>query len=212
MLLRYGVAVLAVASALAVTEAAQTLMERAIFLLFMSAVIVSSRFGGMRAALLATILSVLSCIFILLPSFGDPDKVGGDVLALVVFIVVAVFVSFSNTARSRAESLLRQAETDYRRIFENAITGIYQTTVAGRYMTANPMLARMFGHSSPEELIAEAEKEETLKRRFYVQKGRRDEFIRLVDEQNAVTEFESEIYHREGGRCPFEQAPQRVSL
>jgi PAS domain S-box-containing protein len=148
----------------------------------------------------------------LLPSFGDPDKVGGDVLALVVFIVVAVFVSFSNTARSRAESLLRQAETDYRRIFENAITGIYQTTVAGRYMTANPMLARMFGHSSPEELIAEAEKEETLKRRFYVQKGRRDEFIRLVDEQNAVTEFESEIYHREGGRCPFEQAPQRVSL
>ncbi len=200
MLLRYGVAVLAVASALAVTEAAQTLMERAIFLLFMSAVIVSSRFGGMRAALLATILSVLSCLFILLPSFRDPDKVGGDVLALVVFVVVAVFVSFSNTARSRAESLLRQAETDYRRIFENAITGIYQTTVAGRYMTANPMLARMFGHSSPEELIAEAEKEETLKRRFYVQKGRRDEFIRLVDEQNAVTEFESEIYHREGGR------------
>ncbi|MCA1555288.1 MAG: histidine kinase [Acidobacteria bacterium] len=200
MLLRYGVAVLSVASAFALTEAAQTLMERAIFLLFMSAVIVSSRFGGMRAALLATVLSVLSCIFILLPSFGDPDKVGGDVLALVVFIVVALFVSFSNTARRRAESLLRQAETDYRRIFENAITGIYQTTVSGRYVTANPMLARMFGHESPEELMAEAEQEETLKRSFYVQEGRRDEFIRLVDEQNAVTGFESEIYLREGGR------------
>ncbi len=200
MLLRYGVAVLAVALALAVTEAAQTLMERAIFLLFMSAVIVSSRFGGMRAALLATILSVLSCIFILLPSFGDPDKVGGDVLALVVFIVVAVFVSFSNTARSRAESLLRQAETDYRRIFENAITGIYQTTVEGRYVTANPMLARMFGYDSPEELIAASGREDTLRRRFYVEEGRRDEFIKLVNEKDVVTEFESEIYCREGRR------------
>lgn len=200
MLFRYGIAVLSVALAFALTEAAQTLMERAIFLLFMGAVIVSSRFGGMRAALLATILSVLSCVFILLPSFRDPGKVGGDVFALVVFVVVALFVSFSNTARRRAESLLRQAETDYRRIFENAITGIYQTTISGRYVTANPMLARMLGHGSPEELIAEAEKEETLKLRFYVQEGRRDEFIRLVDEQNAVTGFESEIYHREGGR------------
>jgi len=200
MLLRYGVAVLSVALAFAVTEAAQTLMERAIFLLFMSAVIVSSRFGGMRAGLLATVLSVLSCIYILLPSFRNPDEVGGDLLALVVFVVVALFVSFSNTARRRAESLLKQAETDYRRIFESAITGIYQTTVAGRYVTANPMLARMFGYDSPEELIAEAEKEDTLTRRFYVQEGRRDEFIRLVDEQNAVTGFESEIYHREGGR------------
>ncbi|MDQ3650138.1 MAG: DUF4118 domain-containing protein, partial [Acidobacteriota bacterium] len=125
MIWRYGVAVLSVVLALAITKSAQTLMERAIFLLFMSAVIVSSRFGGMRAALLATVLSVLSCIIILLPSFRNPNEVGGDVLALVVFVVVALFVSFSNTARRRAESLLRQAETDYRRIFENAITGIY---------------------------------------------------------------------------------------
>ncbi|MEJ7576019.1 MAG: histidine kinase [Pyrinomonadaceae bacterium] len=200
MLLRYGLAVSSVALALALTLAAQTLMERAIFLLFMSAVIVSSRYGGMRAGLLATALSVVSCILILLSSFRDPGKIGGDVLALVVFVLVAVLVSFSNTARRRAESLLKQAETDYHRIFENAITGIYQTTIAGRYVTANPMLARMFGYSSPEELMAEAEKQDTLKRRFYVQEKRRDEFIRLVDEQNALTGFESEIYHREGGR------------
>ncbi len=200
MLLRYGLAVLSVSLAFALTEAAHTLMERAIFLLFMSAVIISSRYGGMRAGLLATSLSVLSCLLILLPSFRNPDKVGGDVLALVVFILVAVFVSFSNMAHRRAETLLKQAETDYRRIFENAITGIYQTTVNGRYMTANPMLAEMFGYASPEELMAEAEKADTLTRRFYVQDGRREEFIKLVDEQNALTGFESEIYHREGKR------------
>jgi len=62
------------------------------------------------------------------------------------------------------------------------------------------MLARMFGYESPEELIAIAEKEETLKRRFYVEPERRDEFIRLVREHGAVTEFESEIYRRDGSR------------
>ncbi len=169
-------------------------MDRAIFLLFMSAVIVSSRYGGMRPALLATLLSLLSCIVILLPSLLKPSTVGGDVFALVVFALVAAFVSSANVARSRAEMALRQAETDYQRIFESAITGIYQTTVEGRYVTANPMLARMFGYDSPQELVAACEREDTLKRRFYVEEGRRDEFIKAVNENDTLTEFESEIY------------------
>ncbi len=200
MLLRYGIAVVSVALAFALALSAHTLMDRAIFLLFISAVIVSSRYGGMRPGLLATLLSFISCVYLLLPSLLTPDKAGGDVFALVVFVLVAVFVSSSNVARSRAEAALRRAETDYKRIFENAITGIYQTTVEGRYVTANPMLARMFGYASPEELIAEAEREDTLKRRFYVEAGRRAEFIRLVDEHDTVTEFESEIYYGEGKR------------
>lgn len=194
--MRYGVAGISVALALALSLSAKTLMDRAIFLLFMTAVIVTSRYGGMRPALFATLLSLLSCIVILLPSLLKPATVGGDAFALVVFAIVAVFVSSSNVARSRAEAALRQAETDYRRIFENAITGIYQTTVEGRYVTANPMLARMFGYESPRELIAVSEKEDTLKHRFYVEAGRRDEFIKLVNERDVVTEFESEIYCR----------------
>ncbi|MBA2732439.1 MAG: PAS domain S-box protein [Acidobacteria bacterium] len=197
---RYGVAVISVALAFALALSAKTLMDRAIFLLFMSAVVVSSRYGGMRPGLLAALLSIFSCIFILLPSLLKSASVGGDVFALVVFALVAVFVSSSNVARSRAEAALKQAETNYQRIFENAITGIYQTTVEGRYVTANPMLARMFGYDSPEELIAASEKEDILRRRFYVEAGRRDEFIKLVNENDAVTGFESEIYCRDNRR------------
>lgn len=198
--MRYGVAVISVTLAFALALSAKTLMDRAIFLLFMSAVIVSSRYGGMRPGLLATVLSLLSCIVILRPSLLKSSTVGGDVFALVVFGLVAVFVSSSNVARSRAEAALRQAETDYQRIFENAITGIYQTTIEGRYVTANPMLARMFGYDSPEELIAACKRDDTLKRRFYVTDGRREEFIKLVDERDVVTEFESEIYCRDNRR------------
>ncbi|MDQ3687993.1 MAG: histidine kinase [Acidobacteriota bacterium] len=191
---------MSVGLAFALTLSAHTLMERAIFLLFISAVIVSSRYGGMRPSLLATFLSTLSCIYFLLVSLRSTSSAGGDVFALAVFVFVSVFVSASNVARQSAEVALMQAEKNYRRIFENAITGIYQTTVEGRYVTANPMLARMFGYGSPEELFAEAEREGTLKRRFYVEDGRREEFIKLVDENDAVTGFESEIYCRNGRR------------
>src|SRR5215210_3600959 len=47
----------------------------------------------------------------------------------------------------------RQAEEKYRSIFENAIEGIYQTTVDGRFLTANPAMARMLGYESPVELL-----------------------------------------------------------
>lgn len=193
---RYGVAVISVALAFALTYTARTVMERGIFFLFLTAVIVSSRYGGMRPALLATLLSLFACIYFLLSSLLTPGKTGGDVLALVIFAFIALFVSSTNVARRRAEMALRKAETDYQHIFENAITGIYQTNIEGQYVTANPMLARMFGYDSPEELIAACESEDTLRHRFYVEDGRREEFIRLVNENDVVTEFESEIYCR----------------
>ena len=54
----------------------------------------------------------------------------------------------------RAETALRLAETRYRSIFENVAEGIFQTTQDGRYLAANPMLARIYGYDSPEELKA----------------------------------------------------------
>ena len=48
---------------------------------------------------------------------------------------------------------MRQAEEKYRDIFENAVEGMFQSTTSGRYLSANSALARMFGYSSPEELV-----------------------------------------------------------
>ena len=44
---------------------------------------------------------------------------------------------------------LRRAEQKYRSIFENATEGIFQTTAEGKYLSANPALARMYGYDSP---------------------------------------------------------------
>src|SRR5262245_2680237 len=79
---------------------------------------------------------------------GATDYVLKDCLAQLVPAVLRAMREAEHGARRH------EAEERYRSIFENAIEGIFQTTLDGRYLTANPALARMFGYGSPEELIA----------------------------------------------------------
>jgi diguanylate cyclase (GGDEF)-like protein/PAS domain S-box-containing protein len=99
------------------------------------------------------------------------------------------------TERKRAEEALRQAEIKYRSIFENAVEGIFQTTTNGQYLTANPMLATIYGYDSPEELIATLT---DIQHQLYVDPSSRAEFMQLIQAQEAVWGFESQIYRKDG--------------
>ncbi len=68
-------------------------------------------------------------------------------------IVSLLGVARDSTKRKRNEDLLRETEEKYRGIFENAPDGIYQTTPEGKFITANPAMAKIFGYNTPEELI-----------------------------------------------------------
>lgn len=54
----------------------------------------------------------------------------------------------------RLEEKLIASEKKYRNIFENNVVGIYQSTLDGRYLSANPAIAQMFGYDNPEEFMA----------------------------------------------------------
>ena len=99
------------------------------------------------------------------------------------------------TDRKRTEEELKKSEDRYRSIFENAVEGIFQTTLDGKYVTANPALARMYGYDSPEALIASIT---NVADQVYVDPGRRDEFVRLMQSQEAVTGFEALVYRKDG--------------
>jgi len=99
------------------------------------------------------------------------------------------------TERKQAEAALVQAEEKYRRIFENALEGIFQTLCDGKLISANPALAQIYGYDSPEELIASFN---DLEQQLYVLPHRRQEFLVLMKEYGTVSEFESEIYRRDG--------------
>jgi PAS domain S-box-containing protein len=100
-------------------------------------------------------------------------------------------------ARQELESAyqkLKVAEAKYRSIFENAVEGIFQSTPNGRYITANPALANIYGYSLAEEVTANLTDIEKL----YVDPNRRAEFVRLMEKYGSISEFESQIYRRDG--------------
>jgi PAS domain S-box-containing protein len=90
---------------------------------------------------------------------------------------------------------LRRAEQKYRSIFENATEGIFQTTPEGKYLSANPALARMYGYDSPGELLADLV---DISRQLYVEPDRRWKFTLAMRNDGEIHDFESQIYRRDG--------------
>jgi two-component system, NarL family, sensor histidine kinase UhpB len=89
----------------------------------------------------------------------------------------------------------RKAEEKYRSIFENAVEGIFQTTIDGRFLTANPAMARMLGYESPEELLGSIS---NIRDQLYVEPGRREEFYQLALRDGFVSGFEVQMYRKDG--------------
>ncbi len=92
---------------------------------------------------------------------------------------------------------LREGEARYRGIFENATEGIFQSTLEGRLLNANPALARMLGYETAQALkssITDAG------RQLYVNPARRRELKRLLEEEGSVQGFQAELLHKEGRR------------
>jgi PAS domain S-box-containing protein len=82
-----------------------------------------------------------------------------------------------------ASEELRVTEENYRGIFENSVEGIFQTTMDGRYLSANPALARIRGYETSADLIAGQDVAATA----YTEPGRRDELIQQLRENRLVT-------------------------
>ena len=106
----------------------------------------------------------------------------------------AAAISLAQEHRQTKESL-REAEAKYRGIFENAVEGIFQTTPEGKYRIVNPMLARLYGYDSPEELVTSVT---NIEDQLYVDPNRRLEFADLMRAQGAVWGFESQVYRKDG--------------
>lgn len=93
------------------------------------------------------------------------------------------------------EQALRDAETRYRSIFEHAVEGIFQTSITGQYLAANPALARIYGYDSTADLMNDLVNIET---QLYVDPQRRNDFKMLMDMNGRVQHFESQVYRTNG--------------
>jgi PAS domain S-box-containing protein len=96
---------------------------------------------------------------------------------------------------SKLRNDLENAEAKYKSIFENAIEGIFQTTIDGRYLIANPMLAKIYGYPSSESLINNVT---NIANQIYVNSLRRQEFINILRTHDTISNFESQVYRCDG--------------
>jgi len=101
------------------------------------------------------------------------------------------------TEQLLSQRQLADAELRYRSIFEDSVIGMFQTSIDGHYLAANLALARLYGYETPATLIAGLSDIAT---RLYVAPGRREEFKQRIRDTGRVTDFESEVYCRDGSR------------
>ena len=97
--------------------------------------------------------------------------------------------------RKKVDQALTEAKAKYLNIFENAVEGIFQTTREGRFLGVNPALARILGYADPREMISAVS---DIGGTLYVDPERRREFVRILDERDRVTEFESQVKRKDG--------------
>ena len=127
-----------------------------------------------------------------------PFEVNGDVLRSengTPFGIVNVCRDI--TERKHAEEALKASEEKYRKIFEDATEGIYQTTPEGRYLSMNLAFAKMFGYASPQEMIDTVT---NIGQQLYVNPKEREEMARTLRKHNKVDGFEAEVYHKDRSR------------
>ncbi len=99
------------------------------------------------------------------------------------------------TERKRTEEELRRSEENYRKIFSNAIEGIYQTTPEGKFISANPALARILGYESPEELLASVT---DIGRQVYANPDDRRMMKEALKKNGVVEDFETQFRRKNG--------------
>jgi PAS domain S-box-containing protein len=113
--------------------------------------------------------------------------------------------SFSDLAAKNEE--LRLAEETYRSIFQNALEGIFQSTLDGRFINVNPAMARIYGYSSPEEMLNSITDIST---QIYVDPTGREEFKRQLDQQGEIKNCEYQIYRKDGSVSWIEENSRAV--
>ncbi|MBI5590805.1 MAG: sigma 54-interacting transcriptional regulator [Deltaproteobacteria bacterium] len=96
---------------------------------------------------------------------------------------------------ARLYERLKKAEEKYRSIFENAVEGIYQTTLGGQFISANPAMAKMLGYDSSEDLMSHVI---DIGKHLYVSEAARKQLLDMISEKKFISGFEVQFYRKDG--------------
>jgi sigma-B regulation protein RsbU (phosphoserine phosphatase) len=96
--------------------------------------------------------------------------------------------------RQIERTALIEEKDNYYGVFDHLVEGIFRSTPDGHYLLANIALARIYGYESPVELMSSIT---DIAHSLYVEQGRREEFVQLMQANDTITGFESKIYRKD---------------
>jgi diguanylate cyclase (GGDEF)-like protein/PAS domain S-box-containing protein len=99
------------------------------------------------------------------------------------------------TERTHTLKALKASEQRYRELFQNVTAGVFQTTIDGKFVAANPALVRMLGYDSEDELLAL-----DVARDVYVDPEHREAWVRSMTDQGEVRNAELVLRRKDGSR------------
>ncbi len=108
-----------------------------------------------------------------------------------VLITSLFLYELINKYLDRQKSLTK----DYINVFEYAEEGIFRSTSGGHFLMVNPAFAKMYGYSSPKELMEEVTNIST---QIHVSAETRRNFIEKLVTQGSIQKFEALNYRRDG--------------
>jgi len=114
------------------------------------------------------------------------DELTGDISLGIEKII-------NENRRKDSEKRLKKSEQKYRRLFEKSPVGIFKTNSKGKVKLINPHMAEILGFDSISETIRHYN---DLKKELYVDSERRDQFIKLMQENGEVNNFIYQAYDK----------------
>ena len=89
---------------------------------------------------------------------------------------------------------LERSKAKYRNIFNHSLHGIFQTTMEGRLVTANPTLAKILGYDSPEALLTAIS---DVSSQLYIDPKDRQRILALIEKNGYADGFITKLRQRD---------------
>jgi two-component system sensor histidine kinase/response regulator len=170
-------------------ERKYSLLLKSISALVMGAAIPTMHYVGMAAVSFSS-----STVVPDLSHAVSVSWLGTAGIALVTMMVlgIAVLTSVADRRFSAQAMELESSTERYRTLFERSLAGVYRTTLDGHILQCNEAFARIFGYSSPDELLTNTPEG------LFPHSASREAFIVALKERGRVSNSEECLRQRDG--------------